>query len=395
MALCKLLDSEGPSNPIEVQSAIIQAIEDLKAAEDTPEHAYARPLYEVLHGRFVLKWTQEEAADHLNMSVTSMKRLQREAIHALALALWESAQTVRTEVGEQDASDAQIGESQAQDWDAQVVRELDALRASAPETTSDVAKVIDGVVQLWNAMRPPDNLHLQIGFVQPNLEATIHPSALRQILVAAVGRLVQVLGDAPITIYAGLEEGNVRITLTGIFGVECEARPSGAELIGDILKPDGVSVDVRLDGDSIYLWVDAPAEGRITVLVVDDNPDMIRFYRRCTEGTRYRIAHSPDGHDLLEIFEAVDPDVLVLDVMLPNIDGWQLLMSLRQNPLTRATSVIVCSVVREERLAMSLGAAAFLTKPVRHHQFVETLDRVLSQAASEDPPSPTNIATTC
>mgnify|MGYP001111695391 CR=1 FL=1 len=67
------------------------------------------------------------------------------------------------------------------------------------------------------------------------------------------------------------------------------------------------------------------------------------------------------------------PDLVVLDVMLPDTDGWRLLMHLRQHPLTRSTPVIICSVVQESDLASSLGAALYLSKPVRPRQFIQAL----------------------
>jgi CheY-like chemotaxis protein len=71
------------------------------------------------------------------------------------------------------------------------------------------------------------------------------------------------------------------------------------------------------------------------------------------------------------------PAIIVLDVMLPDIDGWQLLTHLHEHPLTRSTPVIVCSVVKEEALALALGATIFLAKPVEPERFVEALDQVL------------------
>jgi CheY-like chemotaxis protein len=74
--------------------------------------------------------------------------------------------------------------------------------------------------------------------------------------------------------------------------------------------------------------------------------------------------------------------------MLPDVDGWDLLMHLHEDPTTREIPVIVCSVVREGKLALSLGAALHLPKPVEPCQLIQALDQVLQesreQAASND-----------
>jgi len=114
----------------------------------------------------------------------------------------------------------------------------------------------------------------------------------------------------------------------------------------------------------------------VTVLTIDDNPDMLHFYRRCLAGTPYRVVQASSGREGLSSIAASMPDIILLDVMLPDIDGWQLLMRLHEDPATRAIPVVVCTVVREEELAFALGASCFLTKPVHPQRLVEALDGV-------------------
>jgi CheY-like chemotaxis protein len=69
----------------------------------------------------------------------------------------------------------------------------------------------------------------------------------------------------------------------------------------------------------------------------------------------------------------IRPTVIILDVLLPQEDGWELLMSLRADDRTRDIPVIVCSVLREPQLARSLGASAHLPKPVTQGALLEAL----------------------
>jgi CheY-like chemotaxis protein len=224
------------------------------------------------------------------------------------------------------------------------------------------------------------------------LTARIHPSILRQILITALRCLAPYAAEYPIRIYAGLENGEVKITFAET--IETDNRPEEQELIRDILMPEGVTIDTSTEGGYIFLSIEVPSVGKVNVLVVDDNPDMARFYRRSTEGTRYRIIHLQQGQELFKAINSINPDIIVLDVMLPDIDGWELLMRLHEDPETRPLPVVVCSVVREEQLAMSLGAVAYLAKPVRRYAFIETLDRILPQDMSKGAKSPANNGTT-
>ena len=103
----------------------------------------------------------------------------------------------------------------------------------------------------------------------------------------------------------------------------------------------------------------------------------MHFYQRYVQGTRYQIVPLAEGTRIVEMVEANQPQVIVLDVMLPDMDGWELLTSLREHPATRSLPIIICSVVREEELALALGAARYVAKPVRRQEFVQALDQVL------------------
>jgi CheY-like chemotaxis protein len=403
-AFCSAIGCDVRDGVLGVQSAILRAIEGLRPPSDMPPTAHARQVYELLHNRFVLKLIQEETAGRMHISRTSVHRVQRTAVHTLARALWECSQPSQSlgqvspgqaasvqgqEMGAQPAGEDAL-DAQAADWQSQVQRELASLQAKAPDTESDVGRVIGSALELVAPLTARRGVAVDVKSLQPGLVATVHPVVLGQILVSAVGRLARYISNGLISVYARLEDGNVKITLTG--AVAAQAGLSQADLVGEIPVSPDVTINTYLDGSQAFVWIETSSVGKVTVLVVDDNEDMARLYKGATVGTRYHIAHIAQGRDLLGALEAVAPDVIVLDVMLPDIDGWRLLMRLREDPASRAIPVIVCSVVREEDLALSLGAARYLPKPVRPREFIRALDQVLPQAAAGAWISPANSA---
>lgn len=398
-ALCAALGYGVQDGALAVQTAILRAIKGLEPPSDTPLTAHTRQAYDLLHNRFVLRLTQEETADRMHISRTSVHRAQRTAVHILARALWESRPVQQMAQGREGESGEPItGEgasnAQAPDWHAQMERELAALQASAPNVVSDVGETINSVLKLGDILASQHGTRVEVESVQPGLVAAIHPSILRQILIAAIRRMARYTSTGPITIFARLEDGNVRITLTGPVTIG-DQWPSQDDLIRDLLVPRDVHIEAHVDGERAFLWVGLPSMGKVTVLVVDDNPDMVRFYRRSTEKTAYHIVHIAEGRSLFERIAIAVPDIIVLDVMLPDVDGWELLTRLHQDPALRHIPVIVCSVVREEELALSLGAVCYLSKPVRGREFIQALDRVLAQVPTRAPKSPANNAATC
>lgn len=382
--------------PVPVQCAIVQEIEKLEPDSSIPPGARVRRIHDVMHHRYVLKLTQEETAQLINISVRHLNRVQREAVRTLARLLWDRYRARGQLDGSQTAqnrlqSPAEDTAEPALDWRSQTKHELASLQASAPDAVSNVEEVINSVLELESALTSKHGARVVAGFVQPDLIAAIHPSVLRQMLITTVGSLARYTSTKEITIYAGLEDGDVKITTTSPVAAEEGLRES--ELIQDILTPEDVSVEACIDGNHVFLWTKVPPVGKVTVLVVEDNPDMVHFYRRATTGTRYRIVHATQ--DVFKTIKATAPDIVVLDVMLPDIDGWKLLMRLHEDPATRSIPIIICSVVREEGLALSLGAALHLSKPVRPREFIQALDQVLAQAVAEASRARASNATAC
>lgn len=383
--LYELTSCEPQDGVLPVQSAILDAIERLKPPSDSPSSSRPRQLHDLLHNRFVLNLTLEETADRMHLSLSTTWRRQRAAVHTLARALWEHDGAERG--GETERAQAvkeNLVEAQAKDWFSQMERELASLRELHSDTGCDVKEAIDSVLKLVEAS--PYDVRVQVGSVRPGLATPIPASALRQALITALGRLIRRASAEQITVFARLEGGGIVISLRG-------SRPgqggvTESELIRGVLTPDDVSVRARVHGDQVFVWMRLPSMGEVTVVVVDDNPDMARFYRRAAEGTVHRIVHVTEGQRLFEAIETTVPDIVVLDIMLPDVDGWELLMRLHEDPKTRTIPVVVCTVVREKELALSLGAADCLLKPVRPEEFRQALDRALSQAQARFSRSP-------
>ena len=314
----------------------------------------------------------KETAERLNLSLSSIQRMQREAVHGLARALWEH----RGGEGALQGNKQQAQASLAPDWPSQTKLELASLRASAPDAVSEVSQIVASVLDIAGVLITNPDVVVTEEFIQPDLTTAVHPVVLRQILIAAIRRLGQHAVPGQVTVYAGFEDGSPKITITG--AIDGNAGLNENDLTENILTPEDVSVEARLEGDYAFVWIKAPSTGTVTVLIVDDNPDVVHFYRRSTTGTRYRIAHIPRGQELFEAIEEFTPSIIVLDVMLPDVDGWELLMRLHETLSTRSIPVMVCSVVQEKDLAISLGAALYLTKPVRGREFIQALDQILA-----------------
>jgi CheY-like chemotaxis protein len=118
-----------------------------------------------------------------------------------------------------------------------------------------------------------------------------------------------------------------------------------------------------------------PVAERTPVLVIDDNADTLRLLERYLANSRYRCVGLSDPQDVFLMVGRSRPGIIVLDVMLPGIDGWELLGRLREHPETQDVPVVVCTILSQEQLARTLGATDFLRKPITRDAFLATLGR--------------------
>ncbi len=120
------------------------------------------------------------------------------------------------------------------------------------------------------------------------------------------------------------------------------------------------------------------------VLVIDDDPAtrelLSRFLGR--EGFAVRVA--ADGRAGLALAETLKPQIILLDVTMPRMDGWEVLRSLKADPRLAAIPVVMCTVIDEKHLGFSLGASDYLLKPVDWEHLKEVIARVAPQAPLGD-----------
>jgi signal transduction histidine kinase/CheY-like chemotaxis protein len=117
-----------------------------------------------------------------------------------------------------------------------------------------------------------------------------------------------------------------------------------------------------------------PGPGPTVVVVEDDRRsfDLLRVY---LEGAGARVVGARDGREGLDTVRRLNPAGVVLDILLPGVDGWEVLAQLKADPKTAAIPVIVVSMVDERGRGFALGATEYLVKPVGKEQLLAALYR--------------------
>jgi len=117
------------------------------------------------------------------------------------------------------------------------------------------------------------------------------------------------------------------------------------------------------------------ADGERTVVVIDDDRRSIDLLTVYAEAAGLRVVSAHDGRRGVELVKALQPAIVVLDILLPGLDGWQVLESLKADPATAAIPVVVVSILDERGRGLALGAADYLVKPVSREGVLDALAR--------------------
>ncbi len=127
--------------------------------------------------------------------------------------------------------------------------------------------------------------------------------------------------------------------------------------------------------------VPAPARFKVPprVLVVDDDPATTYVFKGLLMASGYSVIVSHRGQQALELARARHPDLIIMDIRMPDVDGLQITDILHHDPETQEIPVLVVSVTEAEEQAYRAGASAYLSKPVRLGKLVVTAQELLAQ----------------
>jgi signal transduction histidine kinase/CheY-like chemotaxis protein/HAMP domain-containing protein len=129
----------------------------------------------------------------------------------------------------------------------------------------------------------------------------------------------------------------------------------------------------------------APRSGSLgTVLVIDDD-DAIREVlgdELAKEG--YRVRHAAGGREGLRLARDQRPDLIALDIIMPDLDGWSVLKELKSDPELRKVPVVMMTIMADREMGYALGAADYLTKPFDREALVQSVNRLCAGAGAAE-----------
>ncbi len=355
-----------------LRRALLEAIQALRPAPGTPAQSPDWRAYRILELRYIEGMNPSEAMQALALGRSQYFREQARAVDILTTALWDRY------LQQLDAETAD---------DLHTAGEESLLRSEADRLSLHASWHPIEVAALLQELKPVvEPLARQRG-VSLRLMCT---GSLREVHGDRVMLRQALLGLLTLALESGAS-GEVELTdfaEGGRQGLRLRARRAGGEEVRPAADvPDleicrhlveALGARLRLEGPERGLWLAEiawPVLPAKTLLVVDDNQGLIDLFSRYLAGHGWQVVGATSCAEARRILSEMQPHAIALDVMMPGEDGWEMLLSLKRSPATRQVPVIVCSVLRQPQLAESLGAAAYLPKPVTQQALLELLAR--------------------
>ncbi len=117
-------------------------------------------------------------------------------------------------------------------------------------------------------------------------------------------------------------------------------------------------------------------DGGQTILVVDDDPKIQRMLKQHLSAAGYTVFLAKDGREGLALARKIRPKLITLDILMPEMDGWEVLRSLKADPGTAGIPVVMTSVSDDRLTGMAMGAAAYVLKPIEKNVLFTELTRL-------------------
>lgn len=344
-----------PNTGQQLRPIMLQAIEMLNPGSEVSFRTPRARLYNLLQLHYIEEQTIQEAAASLSISLRQAYRDLRRAEESVATILWAR---------------------HTNDQPTPRALQLSSVEAELARMTVSTQPIeISALLErAWNAVLAlAQRQEVSVTIVTPAYPIIVStdPALAQQMLVSILSQAIQRVPRGAIDLTLSETARQPCLTLR-YRAADMDAVPVDNTVV-QVLSRLGWMIEHTQADDTTAIHIHIPSYDGPTVLVIDDNVGLVELLQRYLAVHACEVVAATSGQEGLRLAQELQPVAILLDVMMPGIDGWEVLQTLRARPQTAAIPVIVCSVFNNPDLAYALGASLFLSKPIRHDAVLSAL----------------------
>ena len=352
-----------PDRAAEVRQMVFAAIDALGQEADAPRPSRQDRLYQILRLRYIEQQPTTETLNRLALSERQYYREHQRAIQTISQILWDQHFA-------RDPAPA-----------SPLIEELDHLQRATSSERFDPRAELQAAIAATRVMAQEQRLCISLQAADRPRTLTLSQPLFRQLVILLLSKLIPLTAnDGQIALEWRLE-GALPSLAFRVTGATADWEASLAELradkvLAELTKRLNANMRARVDEGGRARLALRFDQARQSILVVDDNPDSISLFDRYLAKEPYQLLFANTASDALRMARESPPLCIILDVMLPDKDGWQILQTYKSHPATAAIPVLICSVLDMRDLALSLGADGYIQKPPSRDEFLALLRRL-------------------
>jgi CheY-like chemotaxis protein len=338
---------------------IIDAIESLHPGDHVGVRSTHARQYNLLHMHYVGGMTLQEAANDLGISLRQAYRDLRRGQESVGELLQFNRQSQTPPLSESPPL------SEVSSVESEVMR----LRRHMTQVR--VQDLVTSALNAVDALASDNQRQITARLPQDDVIVTTNPIIAKQILIHLLSLAVQG-ANAPnidLSLKAASDGARLDVMYTG------DGSPTLSEIMARFVEQLKWSCEITRIDSRCQLTLQL-AGSDASVLIIDDNEGLVDLMKHYLANQAYQVISANSGAAGLDLAINLQPDVIIMDLMMPGMDGWELLQRLRTDAATRDVAVVICSVINDPELAFSLGASCFVAKPVNQEKILNALAEV-------------------
>jgi CheY-like chemotaxis protein len=354
-----------------LRDTIQQGVDFLRPPEGTPPNATEWRCYKILTYRYFQLKEWHVIEEELGLSQRQVQRDLKKGIDALISILWDHY--VSQNRIENQSDNAQ--EESIETYDQELIKE-ELKNWEISYDLINLFQVLEQALQLCESLLKTE-LRSRVNMLDVDVDLVV---LVDQVLTKqGLYKVFSMIGSSPENLQVHLRTRKLNdyfFELSFSFNTENLNTIEHWSIAQLFFTIQGLTHNITKYENQSVISIILPVKKQISCLVIDDVESVRRLIERMLGSYGIQVFGADNYYTALNLIQLVKPDFILLDILMPKMDGWQMIKNLKSDPETSDIPVIISSVLFEPELSQASKASAYIRKPINRLELIQTLQEL-------------------